>query len=214
MIDEPTALALFVLDLHIEARVRQHRVPAHHPVVVAPGIVLAAIDRREPDAERLAKGGSLLPADERLLLGFDGDALHREHHERVVAPQLFLEGVGVDERIGVLKLDLILDTVSAAHDYGAYLRLLRPRGVMVIVGVPTQPTPLHAGSLIGGNKRLVGSMIGGIAETQAMLDHCAAHGVVSDIEIIPIQEINEAYERVLNSDVRYRFVIDLASLTA
>jgi uncharacterized zinc-type alcohol dehydrogenase-like protein len=112
-----------------------------------------------------------------------------------------------------LKLDLILDTVSAAHDYGAYLRLLRPRGVMVIVGVPTQPTPLHAGSLIGGNKRLVGSMIGGIAETQAMLDHCAAHGVVSDVEIISIQQINEAYERVLKSDVRYRFVIDLASLT-
>jgi uncharacterized zinc-type alcohol dehydrogenase-like protein len=111
-----------------------------------------------------------------------------------------------------LGLDLIIDTVSASHDYGAYLRLLRPRGAMVILGVPPRPTPVHAMSLIHGNKRLAGSMIGGIAQTQEMLDHCAEHGIVSDIEIIPIQQINEAYERVLKSDVRYRFVIDLASL--
>jgi uncharacterized zinc-type alcohol dehydrogenase-like protein len=110
------------------------------------------------------------------------------------------------------KLDLVIDTVSAAHDYGSYLRLLRPRGAMVVVGVPTKPTPVHAFSLIGGNKRLAGSMIGGIAETQEMLDHCGRHGIVSDIEIIPIQKINEAYERVLKSDVRYRFVIDMATL--
>ncbi len=110
------------------------------------------------------------------------------------------------------KLDLVIDTVSAAHDYNAYLGLLRPRGTMVVLGVPTQPTPVHAFSLIGGNRRLAGSLIGGIAQTQEMLDHCAAHGIVSDVEIIPIQQINEAYERVLQSDVRYRFVIDLASL--
>lgn len=108
--------------------------------------------------------------------------------------------------------DLILDTVSAQHDYGSYLSLLRTRGKMVIVGVPTKPTPVHAFSLIGGNKVLAGSMIGGIAETQEMLDHCAQHGIVSDIEMIPIQKINEAYERILKSDVRYRFVIDIASL--
>jgi len=109
-------------------------------------------------------------------------------------------------------LDLVIDTVSAQHDYNAYLRLLRPRGTMVVVGVPTQAVPVHAFSLIGGNKRLAGSLIGGIAETQEMLDHCARHGIVSDIELIPIQEINEAYERVLKSDVRYRFVIDMATL--
>jgi uncharacterized zinc-type alcohol dehydrogenase-like protein len=109
-------------------------------------------------------------------------------------------------------LDLIIDTVSAPHDYNAYLALLRAQGTMVLVGAPSAPMPVHAFSLIGGGRRLVGSMIGGIAETQEMLDHCARHGVVSDVEIIPIQQINAAYERVLASDVRYRFVIDLASL--
>jgi uncharacterized zinc-type alcohol dehydrogenase-like protein len=110
------------------------------------------------------------------------------------------------------SLDLIVDTVSAPHEYGPYLKLLRARGTMVLVGAPVAPSPVHAFSLIGGNKRLAGSMIGGIAETQEMLDHCAAHGIVSDIEIIPITKINEAFERVLASDVRYRFVIDMASL--
>jgi uncharacterized zinc-type alcohol dehydrogenase-like protein len=110
------------------------------------------------------------------------------------------------------KLDLIIDTVSAEHDYNTYLGLLRPRGSMVLVGAPPGMTQIHAFSLIGGGKRLLGSMIGGIAETQEMLEHCAKHGVVSDVEVIPIQQINEAYDRVLKSDVRYRFVIDLASL--
>jgi uncharacterized zinc-type alcohol dehydrogenase-like protein len=110
------------------------------------------------------------------------------------------------------KLDLIIDTVAAQHDYNAYLGLLRPRGVLTVVGIPSAPTPVHAFSLIGGNKRLAGSLIGGIAETQEMLDHCAKHRIVSDIELIPIQKINEAYERVVRSDVRYRFVIDIASL--
>lgn len=110
------------------------------------------------------------------------------------------------------QMDLIIDTVSAQHDYNEYLGLLRPLGAMVVVGVPTQPSPVHAFSLIGGSKRLAGSMIGGIAETQEMLDHCAKHGIVSDIELIPIHKINEAYERVVTADVRYRFVIDIASL--
>ena len=112
------------------------------------------------------------------------------------------------------KFDLIIDTVSAQHDYDAYLGLLRPRGTMVVVGVPSTPTPVGAFALIGANRRLAGSMIGGMAETQEMLDHCGKHGIVSDIELIPIQKINEAYERVLKSDVRYRFVIDIASLRA
>jgi len=110
------------------------------------------------------------------------------------------------------KLDLIVDTVSAPHDYDAFLKLLRPRGVMAIVGAPASSLSVHPFSLILGNKSLAGSLIGGIAETQEMLDHCARHGIVSDIELIPVQKINDAYERVLKSDVRYRFVIDIASL--
>lgn len=107
--------------------------------------------------------------------------------------------------------DLIIDTISAPHDYNKYLGMLRPLGTMVIVGIPTEPTPVAAFSLITGNKRLAGSQIGGIAETQQMLDYCAEHQIVSDVEIIPIQKINEAYERMIRNDVRYRFVIDLAS---
>jgi uncharacterized zinc-type alcohol dehydrogenase-like protein len=110
------------------------------------------------------------------------------------------------------RFDFILDTISAPHDYDAHLRLLRPYGAMVLVGVPPEKIPLGANALIGGNRRLAGSLIGGIAETQEMLDFCGARGIVSDIEVIPVQKINEAYERLLRSDVRYRFVIDLASL--
>jgi uncharacterized zinc-type alcohol dehydrogenase-like protein len=110
------------------------------------------------------------------------------------------------------RFDLVLDSVSAPHDYGPLLRLLRPFGAMAIVGVPPTPVPLHAISLIGGNKRLAGSLIGGIAETQEMLDFCGRHGVVADVEVIPADGVNEAYERVVRGDVRYRFVIDIASL--
>ena len=109
-------------------------------------------------------------------------------------------------------LDLIIDTISAPHDYNAYLGLLRARGVMVLLGVPPQPTPVAAFSLITRNRRLAGSLIGGIAETQEMLDHCARHGIVADIEMIPIEYINEAYDRMISGDVRYRFVIDIATL--
>jgi uncharacterized zinc-type alcohol dehydrogenase-like protein len=122
------------------------------------------------------------------------------------------KGAGAFERFAG-KLDLVIDTVSAPHDYEPYLRSLRARGTMVLVGAPPTPTSLGAFSLIAGSKTLAGSMIGGIAETQAMLDHCAQHGIVSDIELIPASKINEAYERVLKSDVRYRFVVDIASLS-
>lgn len=107
------------------------------------------------------------------------------------------------------KFDFLLDTISANHDYNAYLGMLTLNGVMVVVGVPTEPVPLHAFSLIGGNKVLAGSMIGGIAETQEMLDFCAEHNVVSDVEIITPEQIEEAYDRTVKSDVRYRFVIDM-----
>jgi len=108
--------------------------------------------------------------------------------------------------------DFILDTVSAEHDYSFYLSLLRTNGVMVCVGVPPTPAQIPATNLIFGRKSIAGSLIGGIAETQEMLDFCAEHNVVSDIELIAIKDINEAYERMLKGDVRYRFVIDLATL--
>jgi uncharacterized zinc-type alcohol dehydrogenase-like protein len=108
--------------------------------------------------------------------------------------------------------DLLIDTVSAAHDYNPYLGLLKPRGTMVLVGAPPTPSTMQAFSLIGGNKKLAGSLIGGVAETQEMLDYCAAKNIVADVEVIKMQTINEAYERMLRSDVRYRFVIDLGSL--
>ena len=109
------------------------------------------------------------------------------------------------------RFDFILDTVSAPHDYNAYLGLLRLDGTMVLVGLP-EPTPLAAGPLIMRRRRLAGSLIGGIRETQEMLDFCAEHGVASDVEVIDIAQINEAWERMIRGDVRYRFVIDCASL--
>lgn len=109
------------------------------------------------------------------------------------------------------KFDFLLDTISANHDYNAYLSLLTLNGVMVVVGVPTEPTALHAFSLIGGNKVLAGSLIGGIPETQEMLDFCAEQGIVSDVEVITPDRIEEAYERTVKADVRYRFVIDMAN---
>jgi uncharacterized zinc-type alcohol dehydrogenase-like protein len=118
---------------------------------------------------------------------------------------------GVFKRLGG-RFDLLVDTVSAPHDYHKYLGLLRPEGAMVLVGAPPEPSPFSSFALIMGNKRLAGSLIGGLAETQEMLDFCGAHKITADVEVIPIQKINEAYDRMLRSDVRYRFVIDIASL--
>jgi len=108
--------------------------------------------------------------------------------------------------------DLIINTVGTAIDWNAYLNLLKYDGSMVLVGVPEHAVPVHAFSLIPGRRSLSGSMIGSIKETQEMLDFCGEHNIVAEIEKIDIQDINEAYERVLKSDVRYRFVIDIASL--
>jgi uncharacterized zinc-type alcohol dehydrogenase-like protein len=108
--------------------------------------------------------------------------------------------------------DFILDTVSADHDYNFYLGLLRTNGVMVCVGAPPSPAKVPAFNLIFGRKSIAGSLIGGIAETQEMLDYCAKNNIVSDVEVIAIKDINEAYERMLKGDVRYRFVIDMATL--
>ena len=108
--------------------------------------------------------------------------------------------------------DFILDTVSAEHDYNFYLALLRTNGTMVCVGVPPSPATIPAFNLIFGRKSFAGSLIGGIPETQEMLDYCAHNNIVSDVEVIAIRDINEAYDRMLKGDVRYRFVIDMATL--
>jgi alcohol dehydrogenase (NADP+) len=110
------------------------------------------------------------------------------------------------------SFDLIVNTVSAVIDLDAYLSLLAPDGTLVNVGAPADPLPVNAFSLIFGRRSFAGSAIGGIAETQEMLDFCAAHGLGAEIEVIPASQINEAYERVLASDVRYRFVIDISTL--
>jgi len=108
--------------------------------------------------------------------------------------------------------DFILDAVSAPHDPNLYLNLLRRDGVMVLVGAPEKPLEVNAFSLIMNRRKLAGSLIGGIRETQEMLDYCAQHNITSDVEVIPIQQIEAAYERTVKGDVRYRFVIDMKSL--
>lgn len=110
------------------------------------------------------------------------------------------------------SFDFILDAVSAQHDITAYLELLKRDGTLTLVGAPEHPLPVAAFSLLMKRRRLAGSAIGSIEETQEMLDFCGEHGITSDIELIPIQQINQAYERLLKSDVKYRFVIDMASL--
>jgi uncharacterized zinc-type alcohol dehydrogenase-like protein len=108
--------------------------------------------------------------------------------------------------------DLVVDTVSAPHDMNQYLGLLDAGGTLVLVGVPPENLPVGPFSLIGRNRRLAGSLIGGMPETQEMLDYCGKNGIVADVEVIPVQKVNEAYERMLKGDVRYRFVLDVSTL--
>ncbi|MGA2610770.1 MAG: NAD(P)-dependent alcohol dehydrogenase [Terriglobia bacterium] len=110
------------------------------------------------------------------------------------------------------SFDFILDAVSADHDINAYIQLLRRDGNLTLVGAPAKPLAVAAFGLLFGRRSLSGSLIGGIPETQEMLDFCGAHGITADVEVIPIQKVNEAYERMLKSDVKYRFSIDMASL--
>jgi uncharacterized zinc-type alcohol dehydrogenase-like protein len=110
------------------------------------------------------------------------------------------------------RFDFILDAVSAPHDINAYLNLLRRDGVLAMVGVPAKPLQVQAFSLILKRRKLTGSGVGGIRETQEMLDYCAKKNITSDVEVIPIQQVNEAYDRTLKGDVRYRFVIDMKTL--
>lgn len=110
------------------------------------------------------------------------------------------------------SFDFILDTVAASHDVNAYLELLKRDATLVLVGAPDKPLAVNASSLISKRRQLAGSVIGGIAETKEMLDFCAERNITSEIEIIPIQKVNEAFERILKRDVKYRFVIDMKSL--
>ncbi|MET9803948.1 NAD(P)-dependent alcohol dehydrogenase [Streptomyces sp. NPDC006368] len=134
----------------------------------------------------------------------DGLKLGADHFHATSDPETFRQLAGT--------FDLIVSTVSAPLDFTAYLALLKTDGALVNVGAPEEPVSLNLFSLIGGRRTLAGSMIGGIAETQEMLDFCAEHGLGAEIEVIGADRINEAYERVLRSDVRYRFVIDTATL--
>ena len=112
------------------------------------------------------------------------------------------------------QFDLIINTVGAGIDLDAHLKLVKTDGTMVLIGVPEKPVALNAPSLIGARRTLAGSMIGSIKETQEMLDFCGKHNIVADIELIPIQSVNDSFDRGVKSDVRYRFVIDIASLKA
>ncbi len=133
------------------------------------------------------------------------DALRLGAHEVVVSK----DASAMAKQAGTF--DMILDTVSAVHDLHPYLHALKRDGNLTLVGAPDQPHAVSAFGLIFGNKSLSGSLIGGVRATQEMLDFCGEHGITSDVEVIPIQKVNEAYERLLRSDVKYRFSIDMAS---
>jgi uncharacterized zinc-type alcohol dehydrogenase-like protein len=135
-----------------------------------------------------------------------------EDAKRLGADEVVISRNPDEMKAHVGSFDFILDCVSAEHDINAYLELVKHDGTMTLVGAPEKPLPLVSFNLILQRRNLAGSLIGGIAETQEMLDFCGQHNITSDIEIIPIQKVNEAYDRVLKSDVKYRFVIDMASL--
>ena len=144
--------------------------------------VLSTSKSKETDAKRLGANHFALTTDESVLQSLRG------------------------------SFDFIIDTVSADHDMNLFLGMLKRDGTMIVVGAPSAPAPIHNFSVIGGRKSFAGSMIGGIKETQEMLDYCAEHNIVSDIELINIKDINAAYERMLKNDVKYRFVIDMKTL--
>lgn len=135
-----------------------------------------------------------------------------EDAKRLGADEVILSNDENQMKNNAGTLHFILDCVSAQHDINAYLRLLKRDGQLTLVGAPADPLPVAAFSLIPQRKSFSGSMIGGIAETQEMLDFCGKHNIVADIELIEMKDINEAYERMLKGDVKYRFVIDMASL--
>jgi len=151
-----------------------------------------------------AMGAEVTVLSQSLKKQADGKRLGADHFYATSDPETFTNLAG--------WFDLIINTVSAQIDWSQYLDLLTLDGTMVIVGLPEKDIPVGAFSLTARRRSIAGSQIGGIRETQEMLDFCSTHNIGSDIEVIPIQKVNEAYERVLKSDVRYRFVIDMGSL--
>lgn len=135
-----------------------------------------------------------------------------EDAQRLGADEVVLSSQENAFRSQAGSFHLLLDTVSAQHDLNPYFQLLKRDGTLVVLGVPVDPPTVQVFNLIGGRRSLAGSLIGGITETQKMLDYCGVHGITSDVEIIPIHKINEAYERMMRGDVKYRFVIDMKSL--
>jgi len=131
---------------------------------------------------------------------------------RLGARDVVVSSLAAEVQKHLSSFDFILDTVSAVHDLNPYLDLLKRDGTLTMVGAPETPLPVGVFSLLFGRRRLSGSIIGGIRETQEMLDFCAEHGITADVERIPISKINEAYERMMKGDVKYRFVIDMATL--
>ncbi|ACL66691.1 Alcohol dehydrogenase zinc-binding domain protein [Anaeromyxobacter dehalogenans 2CP-1] len=138
----------------------------------------------------------------------------REDALRLGAHEVVLSRDANEMRKHAGSFDFILDAVAADHDLNAYVALLRRDGNLTLVGAPEKPLPVAAFGLLLGRRSISGSPIGGIAETQEMLDFCGSHGITADVEVIPMQQVNEAYERMLRSDVKYRFSIDMASLQA
>ena len=151
-----------------------------------------------------AMGADVTVLSQSLKKQADGKKLGADHYFATSDESTFKKLAG--------HFDLIINTVSADLDWNAYLSLLKVDGTMVVVGIPEKPTPVHAFPLVMGRRSLAGSLIGGIAETQEMLNFCGKHNLGSDIEVIAIDQVNAAYERVLKSDVRYRFVIDMATI--
>jgi alcohol dehydrogenase (NADP+) len=150
-------------------------------------------------------------------MGAEVTMLSTSPSKKADATRLGASGFELTTEPGALKrltgrFDLLIDTVSAPHELGPYLAMLRPYGAMSVVGLPSTPSKLNMFSLVNGNKRLAGSSIGGMPETQEMLEFCAEHRIVSDVEVIPASSINDAYERTIRGDVRYRFSIDAATL--
>ncbi|MGA9072437.1 MAG: NAD(P)-dependent alcohol dehydrogenase [Terracidiphilus sp.] len=136
----------------------------------------------------------------------------KEDALRLGADEVVLSTDSAEMQKHMASFDFILDAVSAQHDINAYINLLGLDGKITLVGAPDKPLPVNAFGLLFGRRSLGGSLIGGIKETQEMLDFCGAHNITSDVEVIPIQKLNEAYERLARADVKYRFSIDMASL--
>ncbi|MBK5273742.1 MAG: NAD(P)-dependent alcohol dehydrogenase [Desulfuromonadales bacterium] len=136
----------------------------------------------------------------------------KEDAHRLGADEVIISSNADEMRSHAGTFDFILDTIAADHDINAYINLLGRDGKITLVGAPEKPLAVSAFSLLVGRRSLSGSIIGGIAETQEMLDYCGKHNITADVEIIPIQKVDEAYERLLKSDVKYRFSIDMASL--